>query len=104
MMKSNSSIKKEDKPAPSSVASAIFTIIGIIVIGFLMWGIYAGEKSIQKESIKKYNKTIEERASDIHKKILREREILSEEVKAYEEETVIQVDTLDIEQIKIETH
>ena len=26
------------------------------------------------------------------------------EVKAYEEETVIQVDTLDIEQIKIETH
>lgn len=27
-----------------------------------------------------------------------------EEVKAYEEKTVIQVDTLDIEQIKIETH
>ena len=27
-----------------------------------------------------------------------------EEVKAYQEETVIQVDTLDIEQIKIETH
>ena len=28
----------------------------------------------------------------------------SEKVKAYEEETVIQVDPLDIEQIKIETH
>ena len=27
-----------------------------------------------------------------------------EKVKAYEEETVIQVDTLDIEKIKIETH
>jgi len=27
-----------------------------------------------------------------------------EEVKAYEEETIIKVDTLDIEQIKIETH
>ena len=27
-----------------------------------------------------------------------------EEVKVYEEETVIQVDTLNIEQIKIETH
>ncbi len=27
-----------------------------------------------------------------------------EEVKAYEEETVIQIDTLDIEKIKIETH
>ena len=28
----------------------------------------------------------------------------SEEVNEYEEETIIQVDTLDIEQIKIETH
>jgi len=28
----------------------------------------------------------------------------SNEIKAYEEETVIQVDTFDIEQIKIETH
>ena len=27
-----------------------------------------------------------------------------EEVKAYEEETVIQIDTLEIEKIKIETH